>query len=73
MSDYRLSQVEKIVQEVTTAGTAGRTRAELAAALGIRKSQHLYGLIDDAINTGRIRAMQPKNQHNRTLFVYVGV
>jgi hypothetical protein len=72
VSLYRESQVTKIVDEVIAAGNAGRTRAELAKALSVGKNQYLYGLIDDALATGIIKALRPKNQHNRLLWVYVG-
>ena len=73
MSNYRASQCDKMLDAVNSAGRAGVTRLEFAQLLGIKKGQHLNGLIGELLKRDLAFAKKVKNQHNRELYVYLPI
>lgn len=72
MSEYRKSQCTLMLEALRGAGL-GMTRKDFATLLGIKKSKHLTGLIDELISRNLAEGKYGIDQHGRKLFIYFAV
>lgn len=52
MSTYRANMLNEIVRCLELAGRAGMTRLEIASCLGVKRTPHLVGMINQVVEHG---------------------
>jgi len=72
MSLHRQEQCQKMLEALDRAG-AGMTRSEFAELLGIKKSQHLLGLIKELLERDLATVKRGVNRNNRPVFIYYSI